>query len=79
MGCGRRNSPVCQVIALADCYDALVAPRSYKPPVPHRKAAGMILFRGMRRLLPRITEGFAGCADWVQIVVYGKESDPSGC
>lgn len=47
-----------QVIALADCYDALVAPRSYKPPVPHRKAAGMILSGRMRCLLPRITEGF---------------------
>jgi len=68
-----------QVIALADCYDALVAPRSYKPPVPHRKAAGMILSGECGAFCPALLKAFAGCADWVQIVVYGKESDPSGC
>lgn len=64
-----------QVISLADCYDALVAPRSYKEPVPHRKAANMILSGECGAFSPALLTAFAECVDHIQFEVYGKMPD----
>lgn len=65
-----------QAIAMADCYDALVAPRSYKQPVPHRKAASMILSGECGAFCPVLLEAFAARSDWIQVDVYGKKPGP---
>lgn len=65
-----------QAIAMADCYDAMVAPRSYKQPVPHRKAASMILSGECGAFCPVLLEAFAARSDWIQVDVYGKKPGP---
>lgn len=65
-----------QAIALADCYDALIAPRSYKQPVPHRKAASMILSGECGSFCPVLLEAFAERSDWISVDVYGKKPGP---
>ena len=40
---GRRNPHICQVVSLADVYDALVSDRVYKKAYSHEKAMEMIL------------------------------------
>lgn len=65
-----------QVIALADCYDALVAPRSYRPPFSHRRAANMIVSGECGAFCPVLLAVFAERVDSIQLEVYGKKSDP---
>ena len=65
-----------QVIALADCYDALVAPCSYKRPVSHRETVSMIFSGECGAFCPALLKAFAERADWIQIEVYGKTPGP---
>lgn len=64
-----------QVVVLADAYDALVAPRGYKPPVPHRRAAQMISGGACGAFWPPLLTVFAGHASGIQREVYGETAD----
>ena len=65
-----------QVVALADAYDALVAPRSYKPPIRHRRAANMVCSGECGVFWPPLMTVFAECASRIQQEVYGEKPDP---
>ena len=65
-----------QVVALADAYDALVASRSYKPPVRHRLAANMICSGECGAFWPPLMTDFAERASSIQQEVYGEKPDP---
>lgn len=65
-----------QVVALADAYDALVAPRSYKPPIRHRRAANMICSGACGAFWPPLMTVFAERASSIQQEVYGEKPDP---
>ncbi len=74
---GKEIPKYVQVIGLADAYDALVAPRSYKPPVRHRKAANMIVGGECGAFWPPLLTVFAERASCIQSEVYGETPDPS--
>ena len=65
-----------QVVALADAYDALVAPRSYRPPVRHRRAANMVYGGECGAFWPPLLAVFAERASSIQQEVYGEKPDP---
>lgn len=51
-----------QVVALADCYDALVSQRVYKPPFTHEKAVEMILNGECGQFNPGLLKAFSQVA-----------------
>lgn len=61
-----------QVIALTDCYDALVTSRCYKPAVSHSQAAQMIISGECGAFCPALLTAFSECAECIPIEVYGK-------
>lgn len=65
-----------QVVSLADIYDALVAPRSYKKPIRHRRAANMIAGGECGVFWPPLVTAFAERVSSIQSEVYGEEPDP---
>ena len=65
-----------QVIGLADAYDALVAPRCYKAPIRHRRAANMILGGECGAFWPPLLTVFAERASSIQPEVYDEPPDP---
>ena len=50
-------------MAIADVYDALVSKRPYKDPMPHEKAAGIILEGKGKHFDPLVTEAFEACQE----------------
>ena len=65
-----------QVVALADAYDALVAPRSYRPPVRHRRAANMVYGGKCGAVWAPLLAVFAERGSSIQQEVYGEKPDP---
>lgn len=65
-----------QAIALADCYDALVASYGYKQFHSHRRAARTILSGECGAFCPALLEVFADHSNWIQFDVYGKKTIP---
>lgn len=56
--------PLCgRIMAIADVYDALVSKRPYKEPMPHEKAAGIILEGKGRHFDPLVTDAFDACQE----------------
>lgn len=60
-----------QVVALADCYDALVSKRVYKPAYTHEKAVQMILAGECGQFNPELLKAFS------QVAVILKRELPS--
>lgn len=65
-----------QVVALADAYDALVAPSSYRPSARHRWAANMVCRGECGAFWPPLLGVFAEHASSIQQEVYGEKPDP---
>lgn len=59
-----------QVIGLADAYDALVAPRSYKRPLSHQMASNMIVRGDCGAFCAPLLMAFAEHAPVIQSEVY---------
>lgn len=56
-----------QVVALADCYDALVSERIYKPAYSHEKALEMIQAGECGQFNPALLRAFAKVADILKL------------
>ena len=67
--------PICaQIVALADCYDALVNKRSYKEPFTPEKATEMIMNGECGAFNPDIISCLDGCKDIMrEIALNGTE------
>ena len=59
-----------QVASLADAYDALVAKRSYKPPMEHRTAANLILSGGCGAFSPVLRSILAERSQYIEAFIY---------
>lgn len=55
---GRQIPLSARLMAVADCYDALISRRVYKPPFPHEKAAAIILEGRGKHFDPDIVDAF---------------------
>lgn len=67
---GRGIPMFVQAAGLADAYDALVSPRSYRPPMDHRTAAGVILAGGCGAFSPALLDILAERAQYIQSFIY---------
>jgi len=52
-----------RLMAVADCYDALISPRVYKAAYSHEKSVGIIQARRGRHFDPEIVDAFLGIQD----------------
>jgi HD-GYP domain-containing protein (c-di-GMP phosphodiesterase class II) len=79
----------CEIIAVADCYDAITTLRVYKPPLNPREAVEMIRGLAGSQLNPGLVETFAGMLgrypvgtlvrlDTNEIAVVCRPSPPGG-
>ena len=59
-----------QVVSLSDVYDALVAQRSYRPPMGHRSAANLILSGGCGAFSPVLRSILAKRAQQIEALIY---------
>lgn len=64
-----------QVVALADCYDALVSRRVYKPPFSHEQAVKMILDGECGLFNPDLLAAFSQVADILKRELPADEGD----
>jgi len=60
---GRGIPLAARMMALADVFDALVSPRSYKEPFPWDKAREIILSQRGRHFDPLLVDGFLACEE----------------
>jgi response regulator RpfG family c-di-GMP phosphodiesterase len=60
--------PICQIVALADVYDALSCKRVYKPAFPHEKVMAIIHEENGRHFAPQMVKAFAGVIDRIVAV-----------
>ena len=66
-----------QVVGLADAYDALVTSRSYRPPMPHSKAANMIVGGECGIFWPPLLDVFETQLFSIRQEIYGAAEEPS--
>lgn len=64
-----------QVVAIADCYDALVSRRVYKPPYTHEQAVKMILDGECGQFNPDLLQAFSQVADILKRELPADEGD----
>lgn len=69
---GDEIAPYVQVVSLADCYDALVAPRSYRPPLTHEAAAALILSGQCGAFSPTLLKVLAAQARHIKDSIYRR-------
>ena len=64
-----------QIVAIADCYDALVSPRVYKPAYTPEKAFSMILGGECGAFSPRMLKAFSACEDCFKFLAETEAAD----
>ena len=68
-----------RIVALADAYDALITPRTYKPALPHEKAVEILAVESGKAFDPTVYAAFDKVADTFKRIgnMFAAEDPPT--